>query len=241
MNEPPKQRWGCLQWGMLVLLVLLVSLFDVRGTRPRIQTMGIQTKALDNCKQIILVLKQYSKDAESVYPDSRSKEFKSANQVFRELFKEGILLDASERIFGCPESIFMPDNLVGVGPGFEKALMPGECHWMLLEHQTDVPHPKTPLVIENSLTSSWPPRWDTSRPAVPQWFGDHSLKRGRSWRGREIIIGRNDGSVAVEELLPDGTLDWHSPNNLGPDGKSWMDYLTPEQIAKLAYWDIEEK
>lgn len=239
MNEPPKQRWGCLRWGMLVLVVLLVSLFDVRGTRPRIQTLGMQTKAMSNCKAIILVLKQYSKDAESVYPDSRGKEFKSANQVFRVLFKDDIVVD--ERVFGCPESRFNPDNDIGAPPNFEKALMPGECHWMLLKNQTDLSHPRTPIVIENSLNASWPPRWDTSRPVVPQWFGDHSLKRGRSWRGCEIIIGRNDGSVTVEKLRPDGTLDWHSPPNLDEHGKSWIDYLTPEQIANLSYWDIEEK
>ncbi|MBE2287803.1 MAG: hypothetical protein IAE77_30375 [Prosthecobacter sp.] len=239
MNEPPKQRWGCLPWGVGALLALLVSLCDVRGTHPRIQTMGMQVKAVNNCKQLIMALKQHSKDAESYYPDSLDRRFSSANEVFRELFKKQII--DNERIVSSPESVFQPDNVIGSPPGFTRALLPGECHWMLLKHQSDAVHPKTPLVIENSLNASWPPKWGTSRPKFPQWFGDHSLKRGRSWRGREIIIGRNDGSVAVEKLRPDGTLDWHSPTNLDEHGKSWIDYLTPEQVAKLSYWDIEEK
>lgn len=107
---------------------------------------------------------------------------------------------------------------------------------MLLKSQTDKAHPKTPIVIENALGASWPPKWEYQR-----WFGKTLPKRGRSWGGREIIIGRNDGSVAIEKLQPDGTLDWHSPPNLDEHGKSWIDYLAPEQVVQLSYWDIEEK
>jgi hypothetical protein len=45
----------------------------------------------------------------------------------------------------------------------------------------------------------------------------------------------------MEKLREDGTLDWHSPPNLDEHGKSWIDSLTPEEIATLAYWDVEEK
>jgi hypothetical protein len=56
-------------------------------------------KAVNNCKQIILSLKQYAKDADSAYPDGRHPELKSANQVFRVLFKDDIVVD--ERIFAA--------------------------------------------------------------------------------------------------------------------------------------------
>jgi len=240
MNEVPKQRWGCLQWGIVfVLLLVLANMFSFLGSGSRIQTQGNQMKAVNNCKQIILSLKQYAKDADSAYPDGRHPELKSANQVFRVLFKDDIVVD--ERIFGCPESMVKPDNDIGAPPKFEKALMPGECHWMLLKNQTEVSHPRTPILIENSLNASWPPKWDVSKPSKSWWSKDDNQKRGRSWKGRRIIIGRNDGSVAVEKLREDGTMDWHSPSNLDEHGKSWIDSLTPEQIAKLEYWDIEEK
>jgi len=240
MNEPPKKRQRFLQWGILLgYLAVLVMLAYPGGSGSRVQTLGGQLKGVVNCKQIILSLKLYARNADSAYPDSQKKEFHSSNQVFRELFKQGIVID--ERIFGCPDSIFKPDNLNGNPPGYEMALQPGECHWMLLKMQSDLSHSKMPVVIENSLVSSWPPRWDMKMPAF-SWLWHESLTgRGRAWNGGRVIIGRNDGSVAVEKLCPDGTLDWHSKNNLGPDGKSWIDSLSPEQIAKLSYWDIEGK
>jgi hypothetical protein len=238
MNEVPKQRWGCLQWG-IVIGVFLLGWMLVASLRPYISRQGVQMQGIMNCKMIILSLRQYAKDADSAYPDGRHPELKSANQVFRVLFKDDIVVD--ERIFGCPESMFKPDNDIGAPPKFEKTLMPGECHWMLLKHQTDVSHPRTPIVIENSLNASWPPKWDVSLPFASWWSGTANKNKGRVWKGRRIIIGRNDGSVAVEKLREDGTMDWHSQPNLDEHGKSWIDSLTPEQIAKLAYWDIEEK
>ncbi|HBJ85455.1 MAG: hypothetical protein Q8M07_24360 [Prosthecobacter sp.] len=240
MNEVPRKRWGCLEWGIVVGgIVLLVMLAIPARPGSHIGTQGLQFKAMHNCKQIILCLKQYAVDNGTLYPDGGRSELKSANQVFRELFKEEIISD--ERIFGCPVSKFNPDNELGRRPNFEKALMPGECHWMLLKNQTDTSHPRTPIIIENSLNGSWPPKWDVSQPFASWWSGAANKKKGRAWKGRRIIIARNDGSVAVEKLREDGTMDWHSASNLDEHGKSWIDSLTPEQIAKLAYWDIEEK
>lgn len=231
MNESAKRLWRRLQWLIVVGALLLLSLTIPFYERPN-PLCGFQGQALNNCKQVILSLRQYAVDAGTVYPDGKNKEFHSANQVFRELLKEEIVLD--ERIFGSPNGVFKSDNRIGFREGFAEALKQGECHWMLLKHQTEASHPKTPLIIENSLNTDWPPKWDVTPP-------EGLRKRGQAWPGREIIIGRNDGSVAVEKLRPDGTLDWHSANNLGPDGKSWLDSLIPEQIAKLSYWDIEEK
>jgi len=236
MSEPSNQRWGVSEGVIgigIIIFVLGVFQLGVWLLTPktRLAVVGEKPKATNNCKQIILCLKQYAKDADGFYPDNQRSDLLSANQVFRELFKQDIIFD--ERIFDCPNSVFATDNDIGSSPKFEKALMPGECHWMLLKHQSENVHGSTPLVIENSLNTTWPPRWDVSPEA--------GTNRGRAWKEHVIIVGRMDGTVTLEKLLPDGTLDWHSPNNLGPDGKSWIDTLTPEQIAKLSYWDIEEK
>jgi hypothetical protein len=228
MNEPPEQRWGLLQWGMVLGVVLLLGLWAV-PTYVRISKIGNETWGVSYCKQIILALRQFSKDNASAYPDVHFPELNSSNQVFRKLYQEGG--GADERIFGCPKSIFVPDGKIGTEPKYEKALVPGECHWMLLKHQTDASRGDVPLIIENSLNADWPPKWDVSDP--------DSIKRGRAWNGRSIIVGHNDGSVALEKLQKDGTTRWHSQSN--QSGKSWMDSLTPEEIAKLSYWDIEEK
>jgi hypothetical protein len=229
MKELPEQRWGCLLWGIVVVLLGgLLSYHLYTG----VQRGAEQMEAKNNCAQIVVALMHYAKHVGSGYPDGRLPSLKSANQVFRELFQEGIVLE--ERIFGCPNSMFNPDNDMGIPPNYEKVLMPGECHWMLLKHQSAASHGKTPVVIENSLNATWPPKWDVSF-----WAGN---KRGRAWYEESVvIIGRNDGSVSLEELRSDSTLDWHSPPNLDEHGKSWIDYLTPEQVANLSYWDIEEK
>ena len=186
-----------------------------------------------NCKQIILSLKLYAKDNGSTYPDAgpAGASAKSANQIFHRLIEERIAPD--ERIFGCPNSVFVPDGNLGTAPDFAQALTPGECHWMLLKFQTDSSNGDMPIVVENALNATWPPKWDVA--------DQSGIKRGRVWKGNKIIIGRNDGSVALEKLRPDGTIDWHAYGTPGPDGKSWIDTLSPEEISKLSYWDIEEK
>lgn len=240
MNEVPKQRRECLLQSLCAFGVLLaVVAVILPGCKARVETSANQSIAFHNCQQIILALSVYSQDNGSSYVDSQKADLRSSNQVFRQLFREGILQD--ERVFGCPYSVFNPDNLMGDPPGFEMTLMSGECHWMLLKNQTSLSHPKTPIIIENSLASSWPLRWDVSNSFLSWWSGNTRRTKGKSWFDRKIINGRNDGSVQIEKLRPDGTLDWHSPPNLDQFGKSWIDYLTPEQVAKLSYWDIEEK
>lgn len=232
MNERPRQRWGGVQWG-IVLVVVGLGCMLAWAVIPYTTKNMSQMKGVNNCRQIIIAIKLYARDNGSVYPDAglEAGGVKYANQAFRRLFEAGILKD--ERLFGCPpRSVFVPDGDIGTAPDFAKALTPGECHWMLLKSQTDFSIADMPVVVENALKASWPPMWDVSDQA--------GSKRGRVWKGNKIIIGRNDGSVAVEKLGDDGTIDWHRRSYAGY-GKSWIDTLTPEQVAKLSYWDIEEK
>lgn len=197
-----------------------------------------QMRTVSNGKQILMALRQYAEKNGDQFPDAVGKDFKSANDVFRELFKDGALTE--ERIFGAPRSPFVPDDIIGDPPEFKQALVPGECHWMVLKHQTLLSHPATPILIENALSATWPPRWDVP-PRDFSWFGlkktdNGSRGRGGAWSGGQVVIGRLDGSLEVENLLPDGTLNWESPKNA-----SWLRSLTPEQIAKLGYWDVEDR
>lgn len=225
---------GCLGWTLWALLLgsLVWLLFAIRPNTMH----GNHGKAISNGKQALIALKLYASSNKSAFPDTYYPQLKSANEVFREMFREGVITD--ERIVDAPGSVFTTadNNNTGSPPAYAEALKPGECHWMLLKYQTDVEHSKTPLLIENALTTSWPPRWDVSarEPGAKR-------KKGQAWPGGTIIVVRSDGSAAMEKLRPDGTLDWHSKNNLDEHGESWIDYLTPDQIAKLEYWDVEEK
>jgi hypothetical protein len=49
-----------------------------------------------------------------------------------------------------------------------------------------------PLVFENPVETSWPPKWNADAAGRPV--------AGRAWGGGKIIVGRNDGSVEVIKL-----------------------------------------
>lgn len=241
MQNRSRKRLGCLLLAIVVMAAVPIATRSTVGAHfgETSNTM----KAISDCRLILTVMKQYAAANEgSLDPALKRSDLKSANQVFRELFKTGILED--ERIFLCPGSVFKCDGKIGTAPEYAMALEPGENHWMLLQHQRISAHPKTPVIIENALNSHWPPRWDASwRPDFLAWLTNStkSKAKGHAWTIPYIIIGRLDGTVAMERIGPDGALDWHSAANLDQHGKSWIDYLTPDQIAKLEYWDVEER
>lgn len=164
MKEKAKRRWGCLWWGVAVLSLIVFFGGPAVGV---VKMRGNQSFARSNGIQIVQCLKQYAVNHDGLYPDAPDARFKSANDVFRVLFKEAIVAD--ERMFTAPFSAFKADNLMGHQQGFSETLLPGENHWMLLKHQHATAHPKTPIVIENSLAATWPPRWDTANGSFLGW------------------------------------------------------------------------
>ncbi|MGV3661067.1 MAG: hypothetical protein ACO1TE_12845 [Prosthecobacter sp.] len=230
MSERREKRVGCLQWGVVFVVALLGCLWLSSQFTNAARTAP-QMKAVSNAKQIIIALKYYAAENDGMYPDAPRPGVApaSANQVFRRLFQEGIVND--ERIFGTLNSVLTPDGEIGSAPAFDRALMPGECPWMLLKNQADSSPADVPLIIENSVDATFPPRWNVSP--------DAGRKRGRAWKGGQIVIGHNDGSVEVKNLRSDGTLRGERAS----DGyrPSWFEQLMPQQTAKLSYWDIEER
>ncbi|MGV3661070.1 MAG: hypothetical protein ACO1TE_12860 [Prosthecobacter sp.] len=247
---PNPWRRGCLTCGVIALVVVLVL---GRYLWLEVNSLGYHHgSGRSAAKQVIICLKQYAAMGDEfltprqrqiprpeVFPDGDHLEIQSANDLFRELFKAGITSD--ERIFTFRENGSQADNVIGTAPGFAQAMAPGECHWMVLKHQSNHSHGRTPLIIEKAANTTWPPRWEIPAAWEAWVFGLGLKSRRHAWFDRRVVVGRADGAVEVETLRPDGTLDWHSPNNLDKDGKSWIDYLTPEQVAKLEYWDVEEK
>ncbi len=179
---------------VITIIAILASLAVPAFTM--VQTQGNQMKGVNNCKQIILSLKQFSKDYNSSYPDSVTNNLtggvaNSSNDAFRFMVQEQIVTD--ERIFGCPAGYnTMDNNSIGQAPGFASALLPGENHWAMTAGQTDATQGNMPMVFENPIGNGWPPQWNAD--------ASGQIKPGRTWPGGKIIIGRNDGSVAVEAL-----------------------------------------
>lgn len=174
---PPKQSatwFGCLVKGFIGLL--FVSLLAALGT-PMMGVVGDnanQMKASNNCRQIIMAMKLYASDHNGQYPTGAT-----ANDAFRRLIQEELLPD--ERIFGSPASRYMPDGNIGFQPEYSSALMPGELHWMLVDGMDEKSPGNHALVFENSLNTTWPPRWD------PKAKG--SAVRGRTRKGPDSSFG----------------------------------------------------
>ena len=215
-----RKKWGLGVW-IFVILLGLALLFLVWPTFDVVAPHAVQMKATSNCRQIIIAMKAYAADHNGSYPTG-----KTANEVFRELIREGIFQD--ERVFGCPFSRFNPDNEVGPPPHFEKAVAGGENHWMMMGGLKDDSLAIVPLVFENALEASWPLVWDgTSRE------NEEIRKRGQTWNGAKIVVGTNDGSVVVERLGGDDLR--RKSFRVWADGRSILDL-----VPKAVVLDIEE-
>ena len=198
MSNQKREPFGCLAWAVIVgVILLLLSL--LAPLTNRVSKVGEVMMSVSNCRQVIVSLKQYATLHDDAFPDTVITQnggvCRSSNAAFRQMIKEEIVTD--ERIFGCPKSPFTPDNNIGTAPEFTEALKPGECHWMMTAELNDRMAGHIPFVFENTIYPDPPLRWRTD--------DDAKLSRGRSWKGKKIIIGRLDGSAAVFDLKPDGT------------------------------------
>ncbi len=194
MKRALKQGFTLIELLVVITIIAILASLAV-PTFNVIQDMANQTSTSNNCRQIIMAMKIFANDNNSLYPDSYNNpntggQAVSANDAFRVLFQEDIIQD--ERIFGAKASRFIPDGNIGASPTFDQALSAGENHWALTQGQTTSSTGIMPLVYENPLAPSWPPNWncDAAGQPVP----------GRTWRGGKVIIGRNDNSVGVEQL-----------------------------------------
>lgn len=187
----------------LIELLVVITIIAILGSLAmsqftNAQKTANQMKGVSNAKQIIIALKQFAAQNNSMYPDSVSPSqgasggvAQNSNDAFRNLFMEGIVTD--ERIFGCPGGYNSRDqNNIGQAPGYSLALQPGENHWAMTRGQTDTAVGNMPMVFENAATNSWPPQWDVDKAG--------QIAPGRAWAGGQIIVGRNDGSVEVVQL-----------------------------------------
>lgn len=172
--------------GYFVLIFILASPDDHHNHEK-----GGMTQAINNCKQIITTLKIYAGDHQGQYPDQKVSDARTSNEVFRELFKAEVA--ENEFIFGSPNSSDgNPDGNIGQKPDFIEAVKPGENHWAITKGLTDLDSGNIPLVYESPADATWPPTWN------PDYAG--TTKPGRTWSGDKVIIGFNDGSVAVMPL-----------------------------------------
>ncbi|WP_395736783.1 type II secretion system protein [Prosthecobacter sp.] len=229
MNTERNQAFTSTELLVTLAVIGILSILVLPACSKMAETQERQMKGVNNCRQIILSMKQFSKDHDSQYPDSVQNPItggmaQNANDAFRMLIQEQIVND--ERIFGCPAG-YNPDNNIGQAPSYANALMPGENHWSMTAGQKDTSEGSMPLVFENPATVGWPPQWNADVAG--------QIQPGRTWPGGKIIIGRNDGSVAVETLA--GTTGKVGPKIL-PGGTNMFVQASkglPERVLPVVY------
>ena len=210
-----------------ILAALAVPVFN------KMEQNTNQLSSMNNCRQIIMAMKIYANDNNGSYPDSIEDKAtgelpKTANDALRKLFQNDVIQD--ERIFGCKASRFIPDGDIGSAPAFEKALEPGENHWAITHGATTESAGSLPLVFEAPAEPTWPPLWNVDMPGVPI--------RGRVWRDRAIIIGRNDNSVNAAML--GGTIGHVTVRGNPNGGNDFTKNRTDLKGNKYSVLDIAE-
>jgi hypothetical protein len=209
LNEPekPKKGWGCLIWSVVLVvgMLLLLTLIPAYGQNSH---RANQMMSGSNARQIIALLLTYASDNNGQFPDAKmNASGLTSNEVFRELFKEKLIED--ESIFGCPMSSFIPDRQIGTAPDYKQALEPGENHWMMAAGLDEASVTSTPLLLENAVDATWPPRWLPRKnplfltKLIWVWFPPPPpplRPRGGSWPGNVIIVGYPDASLGILKL-----------------------------------------
>jgi hypothetical protein len=186
--QPNKARLGCFQVvvGLIALCLLASVIISYLGHTGR---RGNITIGISNCRQIITAMRIYSSDHGGHYSDAALANPRKSNEAFRALF-QAIAID-NELLFGCPMSPFVPDGDIGTAPDFKQALEAGENHWAMTKGLDDSASGSIPLVFENPVVATWPPKWKPGARATKA--------RGRAW-ANGIIVGMNDSSVGIQPL-----------------------------------------
>lgn len=195
MNENPRphQKRG-FTWTQIIVGLIAALLVVAWLAAPTSTTCGERGETIigiSHCRQIITALRIYSSDHDGKHPDTFVKNASNANEVFRELFKAGILDDNDEKIFSCPVSPFVPDGNTGEAPDFGQAVEAGENHWAMTAGVHEEDSGSIPLVYENPVVAAWSPKWNAD--------AKETKTRGRAWKNG-IIIGMNDSSVGIQPL-----------------------------------------
>jgi hypothetical protein len=187
--------------GSLAAVVLGLTLSAALGDAAPL--MAHKSKAIRNCRMILVGLRLYASDHDGNYSD-KGGNVSSSNQAFRRLFSDSIL--ETEEAFVCPDSIFAPDGNVGSAPDFSEALKPGENHWAMTAGLTDVDLGNIPLVYGCPVKAEWPAKWNTSTGGV--------RTKGQAWSDGTVIVGTNDTAARVMNLVP---AKAGTPAGLEPD------------------------
>lgn len=190
--------------GLLFALALLLYALPIPFTTKALSLTEIRSR---QARQILRAIKTHSEIHLKPYPDG-----KSSNEMLRPIVTAGL---AQEYHFGGSGTDYRADRNIGSPPDFQGALEPGECSWAMVRGMSLEDPGHLALIFDAPEDQTWPPVWDPSHGGRPH------LRRNEG--KLSIVIGRNDGSVAIEKLashegtrvpVADASLFSHSPDRL---------------------------
>jgi prepilin-type N-terminal cleavage/methylation domain-containing protein len=230
MKTRIKQGFTLIELLVVITIIAILASLSMAAI-GKMGEKGQITKAIANCRQIIIAIRLYAADENGKYPDQDSANPAStANVAFRNLIMAGSLED--ERIFGCGASKYQPDGNIGTAPQYEEAVKAGENHWMMTGDLNDSATGGMPLIYENSVSLGTDPTWNADA-------AGRSI-RGRTWSGGKIIVGTNDTSVELMrcEATKGSSVKLKA---LGDEGKNiFTQYTEGEGGVEFTILDIEE-
>lgn len=187
--DKPTKKWGWLQWGSVLGVTGLVGLISMASWQL-VKTAGEQAASIKNVRSIGGLFLAWAADNGGIFPDAiHYDERKTANLVFRQLFKDELLDD--EKLFGAVRSPYKPDGEVGLAPHYAQAVGPNENHWMMFGGLSNTSSPNEILLFENSVNAAWPLWWRK---------GEDEPRRGRAWPDGKIGVCLTDLSVQLVTL-----------------------------------------
>lgn len=230
MKTRLKQGFTLIELLVVITIIAILASLSMAAI-GKMGERGQITKAIANCRQIIIAIRLYAADEGGRYPDQDSSEPAStANIAFRTLIRSGSLED--EKIFGCGVSKYVPDGNLGSAPEYEEAVKPGENHWMMTADLSDSSPGGIPLIYENAVATGTDPTWNADAAG--------RNVRGRTWSGGKVIIGTNDS--AVEPMKCEATKGSSVKlKPLGQEGKNlFTQYTEGDSAVEFKILDIEE-
>lgn len=189
-TEQPPKRWGRSSWITVFLVSALLILLAI-ASYQYLRESSQKAAVANNVRHLMMSMKIFANDVGGYYPFGLSK-WPTANAGFRELAKEECL--ETEEPLGSLSSPFKPDG--DMGSRFAKFAEPGECHWMVIQDSTTSNAGNEPLVFDNAINATWPPRWKAN--------ADGQEVRGRTLFGNRIVIGFNDLTIRFLKLEQSG-------------------------------------
>jgi prepilin-type N-terminal cleavage/methylation domain-containing protein len=187
MKAKMKQGFTLIELLVVITIIAVLASLSI-GAIGKMTEKGSIIDSVNNCRNIVQAIKIYASDESGLYPDQDTAEPAStANVAFRNLVKADKV--DQEKMFGAAVSKYRPDLNLGTAPNYDEAVKAGENHWMMTAELNEAAPGSMPLVYENSVATGSDPTWNADAAG--------RTVRGRTWSGGRIIVGRNDGSVAL--------------------------------------------